>query len=203
MRKGILMSGKNENGLFSLTAAAALTAFTGIKIDSNGQAAVAGLGEVHDGIVENNVASGGAAMIRLRTAPGTRKVTVASSCSIGSYLYAAASGKVSTTKSGPALYMALQAATGDGSIVEVLPLPGRDNDVSEVYKVADATDQSNGYVDFTHGLGAAPTFYLIQAFNGSTGAPRVLATAVADSTKVRATITSLAANDVVCARIRR
>ena len=65
--------------------------------------------------------------VRLRSASGTRKMVAAGAVAIGADLYAAASGKVNDVRLLGARYVgkALQAASGDGSIIEVLELPHR------------------------------------------------------------------------------
>jgi hypothetical protein len=51
----------------------------------------------------------------------TMEMTAGGSISAGDKVYAAASGKIGTTSSNRRIGTALQAASGDGSIIEVLP----------------------------------------------------------------------------------
>jgi hypothetical protein len=72
-------------------------------------------------------------------------------------------------------------------------------------KTAVAGDGTNGYIDFVHGWGANPAGNLVFAQNGSTGAPRTIATVTyPDTNTIRCTVTSLATNDIVtCLAIRK
>lgn len=58
--------------------------------------------------------------VRLRTAQGTSKFIAAAAISKDAAVYAAASGKVSSTAAGVLIGRALHATTADGDIVEVL-----------------------------------------------------------------------------------
>ncbi|NIM61645.1 MAG: DUF2190 family protein [Acidobacteria bacterium] len=80
----------------------------------------AGAGEQHIGHTERDAASGAEVAIRLRNAEGTRKATAAGAFSIGATIYGAASGKVDDAISGTAFGLALEAATADGDIVEII-----------------------------------------------------------------------------------
>lgn len=190
------MSGIHETPTKTYVAGEAIEPFRGVTINTSGQAVYAGAGVPHDGISEQRVASADPLTVRLRNAQGTRKVcVVTASGSVGDKLYAAASGKASKTKAGRALYEALEAWTAANSIIEVQPLSAGDKDACEGTQTATAGDASNGYIDITHGLPFTPTQLLFTVIS-SAGAVRVITSAVADGTKVRLTVTSLAANDV-------
>jgi hypothetical protein len=117
-----------------LVASAAIGQFLRVKLNStvtiNGVAepayAVAGAADwnVEVGTVEEqSFASGELHAVRLRSAQGTRKMVAAAAISSGAALYAAAGGKVTSTAAGPQIGIALQAASGSGSIIECLYFP--------------------------------------------------------------------------------
>lgn len=83
--------------------------------------ALAGVSTTDDivGVSQETGVSGDDVTLRLRSA-GTSKVTVATSVTVGAVLYKAANGKLGTTAtSSVAVARALEAASGDGSIIEV------------------------------------------------------------------------------------
>lgn len=116
------MSGQNETGIQTFTSGAALARFRRVKL-SSGTVVYAGLNEASIGFTTHDCASGDEVGVKLNNYPGTRKVTVASSCTSGAALYSAASGKVDDASSGAGniIGYALEAASGDGSIIEMVP----------------------------------------------------------------------------------
>lgn len=117
------MSQINETGLKCFDTAAAIGQYLRVKGSSAGVVAVAGAGDVALGITEEaTFAASKPVSVRLKTAPGTRKMVANGAVTVFAPVYAAASGKVGTTGS---VYegIALEAASGDGSILEVLPGP--------------------------------------------------------------------------------
>lgn len=108
----------------TFTAGAALEARRCVKIKSGTtttppEVEYAGAGEAHIGITEYAAASGALVAVRLNGA-GTHEATAAEAFAAGASLYGAANGKVADTASGTALAVALEAATADGDIVEIL-----------------------------------------------------------------------------------
>lgn len=87
---------------------------------SSGVLALAGAGEFGLGTMENpTFSTAETGTVRLRTAAGTRKMVANAAITAGAPVYAAASGKIAP--SGTFLIgEALDAASGDGSIIEVL-----------------------------------------------------------------------------------
>lgn len=115
------MTQRNENGVPTITTSEAVEAFRAVTYSTTANTAgYCGAGGRCDGFTLDAAASGDPVAISIANCPGTFKATMATSCSVGDLLYTAASGKLSTTPSGPAVAMALDAATGDGSIIEVL-----------------------------------------------------------------------------------
>jgi hypothetical protein len=85
------------------------------------QVEVAGLGEQHIGITEYAVATGEPVAVKLRTYPGTHEMIASKTIAIATVVYGAASGKISDASSGSAIGITRKAASGDGSIVEIIP----------------------------------------------------------------------------------
>lgn len=112
----------NSSDLRTLVAAEAISKYLRMKVDSNAKWALAGVGEATDGIAQDNYASAEDAVGKLFNSGETVMVVASGACSVGDSLYGAASGKVSTTVSGPPQFKALEAATADGDIIEALPL---------------------------------------------------------------------------------
>jgi len=79
------------------------------------------------GVAEYDSAENEACAVRLINGPGTFFMTAAGAISLGAEVYAAADGKVSALSAEASTYrrigLALEAATADGDIIEVLPLP--------------------------------------------------------------------------------
>lgn len=80
----------------------------------------AGAGEQHIGVTEYAVESGDPVAVKLRSFPGTHEVTASKAIDIGETLYGSAAGKVSDEASGNAIGVALEAAAGDGQIIEII-----------------------------------------------------------------------------------
>lgn len=114
------MSQMNTTGLITGVAAAATPMFARVKF-SSGTWAIAGDSDVDDGIAERPAFNANEKIaIRINNAPGTRKMIAAGSFTVGATLYAAANGKVDDSGT-IVIGKALEAASADGDIVEVLP----------------------------------------------------------------------------------
>lgn len=81
---------------------------------------VRGIGILQEAVFANNLTQRVA--VRLFNSPGTFKMIVASSCVVDALLYAAASGKADDASSLVLLGKALGAASGNNSVIEVLPI---------------------------------------------------------------------------------
>lgn len=115
------MSQYVETPCRSFTAGAALSLHRRVVL-SAGKLAYAGASDVAIGTLEKpSFADGDEVAVRLRNAPGTRKMVAAAAIAAGAYVYGAASGKVDDT--GEVLEgIALEAAGADGDVIEVMPL---------------------------------------------------------------------------------
>lgn len=100
----------------SFIAAAAIAAAIRVKVDSSGNAAVAGATDAAIGTTEHAVASGDPVTVKLY-AP-TLLATASEAITRGNQVYPAASGKIAATGTTALNLVALEAATADGDQIE-------------------------------------------------------------------------------------
>lgn len=115
------MATTRETGILTLTAAESVAAHRRVALDRAGQMILAGADTPGVGTALDNAASADAAAVKTWAATGTTKMIAAAAVAALSAVYAAADGKVSATPSGRRIGLALTAASGDGSEIEVLP----------------------------------------------------------------------------------
>lgn len=111
-----------ESACRTFTAGAALAIGTRVKL-SSGLLVAAGLTDKELGVMETpSFASGDVVSVRLRTAQGTCQMIAAAAITLGAAVYTAASGKISSTATATGFLIgeALEAASGNGSLIEVL-----------------------------------------------------------------------------------
>lgn len=115
------MSQYTEGPCKAFEAGAAIAQYLRVKL-SAGVLATAGATENEIGTIERaSFASGDKRSVRLKNAQGTRKMVAAAAVSQYANVYGAAGGKVDDTANENFLGIALEAASGDGSVIEVLP----------------------------------------------------------------------------------
>lgn len=114
----------NSSGFKAFTATAvAIAEAVRVKLDSSGTISAAGVGEDWIGVTTMPIAESGSGTVQLRSAPGTVEVTAAGAVTLGAKLYAAASGKVDDAVNGDFTgFVAGQAASADGDIIEAIPV---------------------------------------------------------------------------------
>jgi len=107
------------NSPFTLTAGAAIAAF--LRVKASGRTGyLAGASDYGVGTAIEGVASGKQVTVRLWEHGGTHKCVASAAISAGAKVYAAASGKIAAT--GTLLIgTALDAASGNNSVIEVIP----------------------------------------------------------------------------------
>lgn len=117
------MSQNESSGIKAFTASAAIAKHARVKLAS-GKVATAGLAEKEIGTaLEAAFADGDVIAVKLRNAPGTHKMIAAEALAEGAAVYTEAAGKVQDTAQATAYLVghAMEAATADGDIIEVLP----------------------------------------------------------------------------------
>lgn len=98
-----------------------------LRVKTTGALVVAAATDVELGTMEFPCTAAGPCAVRLRTAQGTRKMVASEAITRGAAVYAAAGGKVASTGS-VFVGTALEAATADGDVIEVLS--GANTDVT-------------------------------------------------------------------------
>lgn len=96
-----------------------------LRVKTTGALVVATATDVELGTMEYPAVAAGAATVRLRTAQGTRKMVALVAITAGDPVYAAAGGKVAATGT-VFCGTALEAATADNDVIEVLSGPNTD-----------------------------------------------------------------------------
>jgi hypothetical protein len=121
------MSQYTESPTKTFTASAALGQYLRVKDNGSGKLALAGASDVGLGTMElATFADGEPGTVRLHTAQGTRKMVASEAFATAfATVYAAASGKVATTGT-LIVGIAMETASGDDSVFEVLPIPNTD-----------------------------------------------------------------------------
>lgn len=118
------MPGQNETGVITMTAGAAIAQYLRVKITAS-KLATAGITDRELGTLEEaSFADGDVRAVRLRNAPGSRKMVANAAIAVGAEVYTAASGKVGASAS--TAYregIALTASAADGDVIEVATDP--------------------------------------------------------------------------------
>ncbi len=117
------MSSQKDTGVVTFTAGEALEPWRRVRLSAATEKTVvyADAGEGADGITQMRAADTARVPVKLlKGGAGTYKVEAAGGISINAKVYGAAAGKVSETVSGEAVFKALEAASGSGSIIEAI-----------------------------------------------------------------------------------
>ena len=117
------MSQYNDTGCKAFECDAAIAQYARVKLDSDGKITVAGIADKEIGTATRETfAAGEVVDVRLRSAGGTHKMIAIEAVAAGATLYSEADGKVQDTAAATAFQVgtALEAATADGDVIEVL-----------------------------------------------------------------------------------
>ncbi len=106
----------------AFTAAGTIKQYARVVLGSGGTITEAGLAVKEIGTAMEPAVTGETIAVRLRTASGTHKMVAIEALAIGATLYTETDGKVQDTAQATAFQIgtALEAATADGDIIEVL-----------------------------------------------------------------------------------
>jgi hypothetical protein len=116
------MSQYFESAVRPDTAGGAVAAF--LRVKTPGAIAAAGALDRSIGTMDSTCVAAGPCSVRLRTSQGTRKMIAAVAITAGNPVYGAAGGKVSSVANGNLEGYALEAATADNDVIEVLSIDG-------------------------------------------------------------------------------
>ena len=113
---------------FEIGTVTGITQYARVKLDASGNLEVAGATDTAVGYVDNfygsasELSAGDKVTVRLVGAEGTQEAIASVAIAKGDVVYADASGKVTDTDGGSytQVGVALQAGSGDGSIIEIL-----------------------------------------------------------------------------------
>lgn len=117
------MSQYVDNNVKTFIADEAIAVHLRVKLDSDGRVTVAGLADKEVGTALTPAfAAGDPVSVKLRTGAGTHKMVAIEALAIGATIYSEANGKVQDTAATGAFQVgtALEAATADGDVIEVL-----------------------------------------------------------------------------------
>lgn len=106
----------------TLNATEELARYRRVKLSGTRGAAYADAGEDSIGVVRALVASGDPAAVWLQNKQGTIPMVASGVISANALVYPANDGKITATVTGRAIGRALEAASGDASIIEVVPI---------------------------------------------------------------------------------
>jgi hypothetical protein len=109
-------------GSKAFTATAAVEAYRLVKLTAGSGTAVekSGAGEAPIGITESAAAIGAQVSVALKSSTRSYKATASKAIAVGAALYAAADGKVSDAANGTSVGTALEEATANNDVIEVL-----------------------------------------------------------------------------------
>lgn len=115
------MATHTEGNKRTFIATTALEPFRLVTVDSSGQVGYTGLAGAFDGSTDDRANTAlDPVSVRLRSASGTHKLTASKSIAAGALVYPVANGKITDASNATVVGRALEAASGDGSVIEVL-----------------------------------------------------------------------------------
>jgi hypothetical protein len=149
------MSQFNATGLRAFVAGEALEAFRRVKFTTSETVVYADANDTWIGTTEAAVASGAPVTVKMRSAPGTRKMVCASSATIGSRVYGADDGKVDDVATGGMAIGTLLDAPSAAGIVGEVALDNESDKGGLVYAiVADSSNHTDTTTETTFSNGS-------------------------------------------------
>lgn len=136
-----------NDGIKTFAAGEALEAHRRVKLNgtTTTQVVYADADDEGIGTTLEKVDNGDHVAVRMHGDPGTHKVTCSAAVDAGDILYGTDDGKVedTTTADGPGLYVALEAGSADGAIIEAIPLPAGSGSRVLYANLADSAEVEN------------------------------------------------------------
>lgn len=120
------MAQYTDDNVRTFTAGEAIGAYILVKLSGDFTASIAGLADNAIGVSREAVASGAEVGVFLLNKKGTVKMTASGTITQNAAVYATSSGKISATIVGRKIGYALESASADGDIIEILPIPLED-----------------------------------------------------------------------------
>lgn len=117
------MSQYYDNSYRPFRSGAAISKYARVKVHTDGTVITAGLAEKEIGTATNETfASGELVSVKLRTAAGSHKMICSEAVDVGDIVYTETSGKIQDTAQATSFIVgtALEAGSGDGSVIEVV-----------------------------------------------------------------------------------
>jgi len=121
------MSQFNDTGYYAATADAAIGLYERVKLDTDGKVTQAGLADRGIGVCMTEAfASGDVINVALFSKAGTLKMIAKEALDAGVLVYSETDGKVQDTAQATSYLVgiALEAATADNDVIEVMPVVG-------------------------------------------------------------------------------
>lgn len=174
------------------------TKHTRVKVNSSGQAAIAGRGEASIGThigYEADVSELEYGTVELDHQVGTKWYRASGAIAAGALVYPDADGEVTATPYGHPLAIALSSATADQDLIEAVPLARLGAAQAVVYTVG-ATEDTANQVVYNTGLGSL-LVHAIATVRTSAGLERASTTTTISSGSVTVANSALAAGDVI------
>ncbi len=137
------------------TAAGAVASY--LRVKTPGAVAAAGALEQSFGTMDRDCLAAGPCTVRVKTANGTRKMVAGTAIAAGGLVYGAAAGKVSAVVNANLEGIAMEAASVDGDVIEVMSLNAPVANVVTAYSANGALAVAGGTDVITKTSAAAMT----------------------------------------------
>ncbi len=137
------------------TAAGAVAKY--LRVKTPGAVAVAGALDASIGTMDRDCTAAGPCSVRMRTAQGSQKMVANTAITAGNFVYGAAGGKVSAVANGNIAGVAMEAATADGDVIEVMHINVPITNIVTAYSASGALALTPGTAMITKAGVAAMT----------------------------------------------
>ncbi|MCE2653946.1 MAG: hypothetical protein LW650_10835 [Planctomycetaceae bacterium] len=189
---------KYHDGNITLIAAVDIPQFARVSRNASGQATLAPGSGHWIGVAQSSVAAGEPVAVQPRLNGGTVPMIAAAAIPNNGHVFERGSGKIGPAPIngvGAPIGRAMQAASGDNAVIEVVELPA----ATHTIYTASAGDDTANQADIDTGLGVNPTtaFALIRSTAGVIRVPTGAVSFPGSAGVVRVVDTGLAVNEVI------